>query len=147
MRKKIILLSFLFIIVIGAAAQKSPVFTGSGKAIHGYDPVAYFTKSKPVLGNEKFVYSWKGAKWYFESASHLEAFTRNPERYSPQFGGYCAYGMANGYKAPTEKDAWTIVNGKLYLNYNKEVQKMWNENQAAFIEKANKNWPSVKDKG
>jgi YHS domain-containing protein len=147
MRKRNILLSCLFSFAIVASAQKSPVYIESGKAIHGYDAVAYFTKSKAIQGNDKYVYTWNGGKWYFESADNLKAFTSNPNQYAPQYGGYCAYGMANGYKAPTEKDAWTIVNGKLYLNYNKEVQKLWIDKQAEFIDKANNNWPSVKEKG
>jgi YHS domain-containing protein len=146
MRAKMILLGWLFLLGIAASGQRSPVFIQSGKAISGYDAVSYFTKSKPIQGNEKFVYSWNGAKWYFESADNLKAFSSNPDRYAPQYGGYCAYGMANGYKAPTEKDAWTIVNGKLYLNYNKEVQKLWVDKQSEFIGKADKNWPSVKTK-
>lgn len=147
MQKRIILVGWLFAMTIAAAAQKSPVFIQSGKAISGYDAVSYFTKSKPVQGSDQFVYVWNGAKWYFESKENLAAFKKTPEQYAPQYGGYCAYGMANGYKAPTEKDAWSIVNGKLYLNYNTDVQKLWLNKQSEFIGKADKNWPSVKDKG
>lgn len=118
-----------------------------GKAIRGVDPVSYFTKGKPAKGDPKFSYSWKEGNWQFVSEEHRQMFKTNPEKYAPQYGGYCAYGMANGYKAPTESDAWTIVDGKLYLNYNNEVRKMWNQKQGEFISKADKNWPSVKGKG
>lgn len=83
--------------------------------------------------------------WYFASADHLLKFKADPEKYAPQFGGYCAYGMSRGYKAKTDPEAWTIVDGKLYLNYNLDVRKLWNEKQAEFIEKANTNWPTSKN--
>ncbi len=130
-----------------AVAQKSETFVPSGKAIRGYDPVAYFTENKPVQGNENLVYKWNNANWYFSSQENLDLFKANPEKYAPQYGGYCAYGLSNGYKAPTDADAWTIDNGRLYLNYNKEVRDMWNKERKERIEKADKNWPEVKTKG
>ncbi len=146
MQKIFTLLTLLFVASASLSAQKSEVFNGSGKAIKGYDAVAYFTESKPRQGNTQFVYSWKGSDWHFVSARNLQIFKENPEKYAPQYGGYCAYGMAKGYKAPTEADAWTIVNGKLYLNYNKDVQKLWNVKQAEFVKTADKNWPGIKNK-
>jgi YHS domain-containing protein len=122
------------------------VFTVAGKAIRGYDAVAYFAEGKSVKGNSKFVYSWAGSDWHFVSEAHLKAFQQDPEKYAPQYGGYCAYGMANGYKAPTDNDAWMIVDGKLYLNYNKDVQKMWKEKQNEYILAADKSWPQTKNK-
>ena len=109
-----------------------------------YDVVAYFTQSAPVKGNSEFVYVWKGGKWYFANRENQEAFKASPEKYAPQYGGYCAYGTAGGYKAPTDPDAWTVSDGKLYLNYNKKVMENWRKDQANFIDKANKNWPTVK---
>src|SRR5687767_13722343 len=120
------------------------VFMKSGEAIHGYDPVAYFKENKPVKGNDQFTYTWKGAKWKFSSAQNLKDFKADPEKYAPQFGGYCAYGVSDDHKASTSPDAWTIVNGKLYLNYDTDVRKLWNEDQQGHIEKANRNWPKVK---
>ncbi|WP_276500358.1 YHS domain-containing (seleno)protein [Terrimonas pollutisoli] len=128
-------------------AQRSATFIESGKAIRGYDPVAYFTQSKAVKGNDKLIYQWNNASWHFSSAENLELFKTNPEKYAPQYGGYCAYGLSNGYKAPTSADAWTIENGKLYLNYNLKVREEWNKDRQQRIEKADKNWPEVKDKG
>ena len=128
-------------------AQKSATFVQSGKAIRGYDPVAYFSEGKPVKGNEKLVYSWNNADWYFSSQQNLDLFKANPEKYVPQYGGYCAYGLSEGHKAPTDAEAWTIEDGKLYLNYNTDVRKMWIKEKKERIEKADKNWPEVKDKG
>ena len=116
MKKMIGMLSVALLLGVTVIAQKSATFVQSGKAIRGYDPVAYFTEGKPVQGNEKLVYEWNNANWYFSSQQNLDLFKANPEKYAPQYGGYCAYGLSNGYKAPTDADAWTIDNGKLYLN-------------------------------
>jgi YHS domain-containing protein len=146
--KKLLVAVFLFTVymAIPAVAQKAAVFTHERGAISGYDPVAYFTAGKPVEGKKAFTYSWNGADWYFSTAANKEAFEASPEKYAPQYGGYCAYGMSKGYKAPTDPEAWTIRDNKLYLNYNKKVQQTWNENQQEFIEKADKNWPEVVNK-
>lgn len=123
-------------------AQKR-IFTKEGEAIRGYDPVAYFKESKPVKGKDQFKYEWSGAVWKFSSEGNLNDFIENPEKFAPQFGGYCAYGVADNHKASTQPEAWTIVDKKLYLNYSLEVKKIWNEKQSEFIDKANKNWPTV----
>lgn len=127
-------------------AQKSAVFAPDGKAIRGYDPVAYFTDKKPVMGNPSLSYSYQGATWYFATAQNRDTFRANPDKYAPQYGGYCAYGTADGHKAPTEPDAWTIENGKLYLNYNTKVRTMWDKDRSGYIKKADANWPTIKDK-
>jgi YHS domain-containing protein len=145
--KGILLIAGILFTTLSACAQKAVVFEKSGKAIRGYDPVAYFTEGKPVEGKDEFVYNWSNANWYFSEKQHLDLFKANPEKYAPQYGGYCAYGLSNGYKAPTDADAWTIENGKLYLNYNIEVREMWNKERKERIERADKNWPQVKDKG
>jgi YHS domain-containing protein len=146
MKKVLVLMFMALAFTITLSAQQTPVFIESGKAIRGYDPVAYFTEQKPVLGNDAYKYSWNNATWYFASQDNLDLFKAAPEKYAPQYGGYCAYGMSNGYKAPTDADAWSIVNNKLYLNYNINVRKDWNNKQLQLIAKADKNWPSVKDK-
>lgn len=137
---------FAVLSITTAFAQQSPVFVQGGKAIRGYDPVAYFTESKPVLGDSAITYSYQGATWQFASAKNRDAFKANPAQYAPQYGGYCAYGTADGHKAPTQADAWTIDNNKLYLNYNTNVQKAWNKDRPGFIQKADANWPGLKDK-
>ncbi|GAA4406443.1 hypothetical protein GCM10023187_25890 [Nibrella viscosa] len=138
-------LFFLFAVTT-TFAQTSPVFAPEGKAIRGYDPVAYFTESKPVPGDANISYNYQGADWYFASETNRDAFKANPEKYAPQYGGYCAFGTSRGYKAPTEADAWTIVDGKLYLNYNTKVRTEWNKDQPGYIKKADTNWLTIKDK-
>jgi len=146
--KKIAVLVFVALLTgIGSSAQKSSTFVQSGKAIRGYDPVAYFTESKAVKGNDQWVYEWNNVRWYFSSQKNLDHFKADPGKYAPQYGGYCAYGLSNGYKAPTDANAWTIENGKLYLNYNLDVREEWNKDRNQRIEKADKNWPEVKEKG
>ena len=146
MKSFFVVASLLFLMNTSLTAQSSAVFIAPEGAIHGYDPVAYFTEGKPVKGDKQFTYNWNNAAWYFSSQRTLDSFKVSPEKYAPQYGGYCAYGMADGHKAPTDPEAWTIDNGKLYFNYNKNVQVLWKKNQAAFIETANKNWPAIKDK-
>jgi YHS domain-containing protein len=128
-------------------AQKEEVFVSNSQAIHGYDPVAYFKENKPVKGNDQFSFQWKNAKWLFSSKENMNAFSQDPEKYAPQYGGYCAYGMSEGHKAPTDPNAWTIVEGKLYLNYSPKVKEMWIKNPSARIEMADKNWATINDKG
>lgn len=141
--KKMLLLLLITASTI-AHAQKSEVFTGKSGAINGYDPVTYFTQNKAVKGDAKYTYRWKNADWHFANAENLTAFSTEPEKYAPQYGGYCAYGTSEGYKAPTEPEAFTIVDGKLYLNYNQDVMSMWRKNEKALIEKADLKWPDVK---
>lgn len=141
-----LLLASLCLLSVDAQSQKSEVFATGDGAISGYDPVAYFTEKKPVKGKPELKYDWRGQTWYFSTQKNLTVFSAAPENFAPQFGGYCAYGMSRGYKAKTEPDAWSIVDGKLYLNYNKDVRETWNTQQAAFIQKANANWPGVKNR-
>ena len=93
----------------------------NGIAIRGYDTVAYFTQGKPVEGTEKFSTEWEGATWRFSSQENLELFTTDPEKYAPQYGGYCAYGVAQDSLVKIEPDQWTIYDDKLYLNYNAKL--------------------------
>ena len=144
--KKII--GSIVLLLIGLSttfAQKAEIFTTNGKAIRGYDVVAFFSESKPVQGNESFSYTWKDATWLFSSKENLELFKMNPEKYAPQYGGYCAYGMSGGYKAPTVIETWKILNGKLYFNYSLKVQELWNKDQSGFIQKADLNWEKVRE--
>jgi YHS domain-containing protein len=120
--------------------NKPPVFSNEQGAIKGYDPVAYFTKGKPVKGLNSNRFEWKGALWHFETAENKALFAQNPEKYAPQYGGYCAYGWTKGYAAKTEPDAWTIVDGILYLNYDKSIQSKWEKNIPNNIQQANENY-------
>jgi len=108
----------------------------NGVAIRGYDTVAYFTQSKPVEGMEQFSTQWSGATWRFSSQENLDLFVTEPEKYAPQYGGYCAYGVAQESLVKIEPDQWTIVDGKLYLNYNEKLNKQWREDTSGFISTA-----------
>lgn len=133
-----------FAILSGAAlAQKAPVYSDRDGAIRGYDPVAYFTQARPVKGSREFTHRWNGATWRFASAENRERFAAAPEKYAPQYGGYCAYGVASGYAVKIEPDAWSVVDGKLYLNYDKSVQASWKTDIPGYIRKADANWPRV----
>ena len=140
---KTILISVLITFTLGKAIAQREVLAKSHAAIQGYDPVAYFKLAMPVSGRPEFNYKWKNALWFFSSQQNLDDFKKNPEQYAPQFGGYCAYGMAAGHKVHASPDAWNVIDGKLYLNYNKSVQKLWNEDRRSNIEKAVKNWSNV----
>ena len=115
----------------------------NGVAIKGTDPVAYFTQGRPVAGSSSFTYSWNGATWRFSSAANRDKFAANPTAYAPQYGGYCAWAISQGYTADIDPSAWKIVNGKLYLNANKSIQRRWEGNQSTFISQANQKWPSI----
>ena len=134
----------IFLLTITASAQKPEIFSTEEGAIQGYDPVAFFKEGKPVAGKKELTFNWSGASWYFSTQENLDAFKSNPTYYAPQFGGWCAYGTAAGHKSPTQAETWSIVDNKLYFNYNMAVQKLWNKNQKGLIEQANKNWPAVK---
>ena len=108
----------------------------NGIAIRGYDTVAYFTDSKPVEGHDEFSTEWSGATWKFSSQEHLDLFVANPEDYAPQYGGYCAYGVAGGALVKIEPDQWTIIDGKLYLNFNAKLNKAWKKDTSGYIKTA-----------
>lgn len=114
--------------------------------IDGYDPVTYFTEGKPVKGLKEFEYQWMEATWRFASKENLELFKKEPEKYAPQYGGYCAYAVSQGYTAKVDPEAWDIVDGKLYLNYSKSVRKKWREKRDEYIILADKNWPVLRGK-
>lgn len=127
-----------------SAAPLPPVnITRDGIAIKGYDPVAYFTDAKPVKGDPGYTYTWNGAKWLFANQEHLDLFGKDPEKYAPRYGGYCAYAVSQGTTADIDPDAWNIVDGKLYLNLDKKVQGLWQQDIKGYIEKADHNWPAV----
>lgn len=111
-------------------------FKETGIAIRGYDTVAYFTLNKAVKGTEAFSVEWSGATWHFSTQEHADLFEENPTDYAPQYGGYCAYGVAGDYLVKIEPDQWRIENGKLYLNYNQSVQNTWLEDIGGYIKKA-----------
>jgi YHS domain-containing protein len=118
--------------------EKSGLFSykPSGVAIRGTDTVAYFTKGKAVAGSDAFTTEWQGATWKFASQEHLDLFVANPEKYAPQYGGYCAYGVTKNSLVKIEPENWSIVDDKLYLNYSNGVQKKWEKNIQGYIQDA-----------
>ena len=126
-----------------AFAGEAPVFSTDDGAIRGYDPVAYFTLGEPTRGRDQFTASWQGATYKFASATNLELFKADSAAYAPQYGGYCAYAVAKGATAGTVPEAWTIVDGKLYLNYSLAVQQRWRKDVPGYIKAADRNWPAV----
>jgi YHS domain-containing protein len=131
-----------------SVAEKPPIYKGffDEAAVGGYDAVAYFTTGKPVEGSKAFEYKYKGETWRFASADNLAAFKASPDKYAPQFGGYCAWAVSQGYTAKGDPKAWKIVDGKLYLNYDLNIQKKWETDVPGNIAKANSNWPAVLEK-
>lgn len=115
-------------------------FAENGIAIEGTDPVAYFTQGQPVAGQEEFSYEWGGATWLFSSAENRDRFVSNPEQYAPQYGGFCAWAVSQGYTAPIDPNAWKIVDGRLYLNFNQGVQRRWERDIPGNIAQGDQNW-------
>ncbi len=126
-----------------AHAGEPPVFATGDGALRGYDPVAYFTAGKPMKGRDPYQFEWNGATFKFASAEHLALFESDPEKYAPQYGGYCAYAVAKGATASTVPEAWTVHDGKLYLNYSLSVRERWREDIPGHIAAADRNWPGV----
>ena len=117
---------------------------GNDLAIQGYDPVAYFTQEKPTIGSNDFTATYKNAIYLFSSEQNRDLFRASPAKYAPQFGGFCAYGVTKGRKFDTDPTAWRVVDGKLYLNLNKDVQKVWLADVPGYITNANQTWPTIK---
>jgi|HubBroStandDraft_1064217.scaffolds.fasta_scaffold00438_30 hypothetical protein len=116
-----------------------------GVALRGYDPVAYFSSGKPTPGIETISASYGGARYLFATKAHKKRFVKNPQKYIPQFGGFCSVGTANGQKVDTDPMTGEVVNGKLYLNYNAKVSELFKQDTPGIIGRAERNWPAVKD--
>lgn len=130
-----------------AALAEDRFYTGffSDAAVGGHDAVAYFEAGEPVEGKQEFSFEYMGAEFRFSNAENLEKFKADPDRYAPQYGGYCAWAVSQGYTAKGDPEHWKIVDGKLYLNYNADVQKTWEKDIPGLINAANGNWPKVLD--
>lgn len=133
------------VFAVPAHAAKDPVYTGlfSNVAVSGYDPVAYFREGRPVEGASAFETEHEGYTYRFANQANLDDFMADPEAFAPQYGGYCAWAVSQGYTASADPNNWTIVDGKLYLNYDDDVQSTWETDIPGFIEKADSNWPKV----
>ncbi|MBT8438041.1 MAG: YHS domain protein [Gammaproteobacteria bacterium] len=141
--KKFLLGAIALMFMPLAIAGKPATFSTDNGAIRGYDPVAYFTVGEPTPGQDRYSSRWQGGIYKFSSADNLALFKSDPARYAPQYGGYCAYAVSKGATASTEPEAWTIVNGKLYLNFSLSVQKRWSKDIPGHIKSADNNWPGV----
>ena len=136
------------LLLAAAGAVVSVAFAGelyerNGAAVRGHDPVAYFKEGKAVKGSAEHRAEHKGSVFHFASKANRDAFAGEPDRYAPQYGGYCAFGMSAGYKAAIDPAAFTVREGKLYLNYNRDVQKQWSADVPGHVAKADRNWPAV----
>lgn len=127
------------------AQAEPPVYTGAfdNIAVQGHDPVAYFTDGKPVKGSKDFAVEYQGAEFRFASAANRDAFRADPAKYAPQYGGYCAWAVSQGYHAKGDAKNWKIVDGRLYLNYNTSIQKKWEADIPGFIAAADAQWPVI----
>ena len=134
-------------LAIGAVAPglaaAGPINVEDGTALSGYDPVAYFTEGAPRAGDPAITAEWGGASWRFVSTANRDAFLAAPETFAPQFGGYCAWAVAEGSLAPIDPDAWSIVGGKLYLNYSSRIRRKWEGDIPGNIARAEANWPGL----
>ena len=143
-RLPVVVLLALVVAAVAFAAE-DPVNKSAlgGVAIKGYDTVAYFTEGKPVKGRKSFEVEWHGATWRFASAENRDAFEADPGTYAPRYGGYCAWAVSQGYTAGIDPDAWKIVEGRLYLNYSREVKAKWERDISRYIELADRNYPKL----
>ena len=140
-----LLLAALTPVAASAATASAPAVNvdAQGLALRRYDTVAFFTTGRPTIGSADHQTQWNGATWQFASAEALAAFRAAPERYAPQFGGYCAWAVSQHYLAPGDPNFWKIVDGKLYLNANARAKELWESEQAEAIVRGHANWPGV----
>jgi len=118
----------------------------TGLVIRGYDPVAYFTEGRPVPGRADISVEYEGGKYLFATIANRDKFNANPEMYVPQYGGYCAYGVAVGKKFDIDPSSWRIVNAKLYFNLNPMILEKWGADTKGYLRKSEENWPKIRDK-
>ncbi|ELS02138.1 hypothetical protein Xen7305DRAFT_00018490 [Xenococcus sp. PCC 7305] len=130
-------------ILLAQANSSTTFYEEEGIAIRGADPVAYFTEGKAVIGDKNFSHQWGNTTWLFKNSQNRDLFAQNPEQYAPQYGGFCAWAVSQNYTAPIDPEAWKIVEGKLYLNYNKGVQRRWAKDIPGNIQKGDQNWPGI----
>ena len=131
---------------VGAAASQPDIYTSwrNDLALEGFDAVSFF-KGKPVRGRTEFQTLYKGATWRFDTQANMDLFLLNPAKFVPEYGGYCAWAVANGKLAPGRPRYWHVEDGKLYLNYSRRVQKRWDALRDEFIDRADAQWPAILD--
>ncbi|WP_420011581.1 YHS domain-containing (seleno)protein [Tateyamaria sp.] len=126
-----------------ALARTPPVYAHDGVAVDGSDVVAYFTQGAPVKGSDTYIHDWNGVTWHFATLENRDRFATDPTAFAPQFGGYCAYAVSEGYTASTIPEAWKIVDGKLYLNFSRRIQRRWERDIPGRIAAGDANWPGL----
>jgi len=141
-----------FVVVLGLAVSNAPASRADSgtevatAGVGGYDPVSYFTGSGPVRGSGRYAAEYQGVTYLFSNEANKAAFEKDPAKYLPAYGGYCAYGVAKGKKFWADPTVWEIVDGTLYLNLDKSIQQEWDKDKPGYITKADSNWGSIKDK-
>ena len=130
-------------LLLSLHATAGEFFEKDGAALRGYDPVAYFKEMRAVKGSAEHTAQYKGSTFHFSSVANRDAFTASPEKFAPQYGGFCAFGTAGGYKAAIDPAQFSVIDGKLYLNYNRDVQTKWKSDLPGYIAKADQKWPEV----
>ena len=140
-------LALLSLAALAAAVSQNAVAGDfnetDGVAIRGFDPVAYVADHEATQGVAEYTSTYKGSVFRFKNAANRDAFIADPQKYAPQYNGYCAFGVSRGYKAVTSPDAFSVVDGKLYLNYNAEVKTMWTKDVPGYIAKADAQWAAI----
>jgi len=131
------------VIMAVPAFAVEPIYKMEGLGLSGYDPVAYFIDKAPVKGRAEFQAEWGGAKWLFKSSENRSTFLAAPEKYAPQYGGYCSFAVSRGQNAPGDPTAWKVVKGKLYVNNSKKVQELWEKELPDVIARGDQAWPGV----
>ncbi len=131
------------VFLIFSQNNKGKIYSTSSGAIKGYDPVAYFTMDTAVKGEDDLIYQWKGADWHFVNEKNKDLFMENPEKYAPEYGGYCAYAMAEGKRVKIDPEAWSVVDEKLYLNYSRNIQDKWMKQMNEYITEADREWKEL----
>lgn len=144
--KTLVLAAMAMLVAILSTQAWAMDYSHSTPGLSGYDPVAYFTDGKPVRGSGYHVTVFNGVTYAFASEGHKKTFEANPEKYLPVYGGYCAYGVAVGKKFVADPEVWKIVDGKLYLNLDRDIQRKWEKDVPGHIKAADSNWLKIKDK-
>jgi YHS domain-containing protein len=137
---QILFFNALIYLLAACTTLSEKIYIENGAAIEGYDPVSYFTQHNAVKGKPNITYLYKKANWHFSSVENKKLFISNPNKYIPQYGGYCAYAMTFGWVVSSDPEAWNVYHDKLYLNYNQGVREDWNENKDEYIKEANTEW-------
>ena len=142
-----ILACLMAILLLVAVANPLKAVKAEELAIRGYDPIAYWTTRKPVKGSKQHQLSWNNVTWRFSSEKNLKRFKSNPEKYAPQYNGWCAYAVSSGGAAEIDPiNGWSFAQGKLFLNWSTEVKALWSLRESHYINQANQNWPDVQKK-